>query len=335
MLTPELLVAGVMLVALIVYTLTGGADFGGGVWDLLARGPRAREQRELIAEAIGPIWEANHVWMILVVVLMFVAFPTAFSTVSIALHIPLTLMLIGIVLRGTSFVFRTYDVQSEAVHKRWSLVFSISSLVTPVFLGINIGAIVSGGIRVHPANGIVKTGFIKPWLQPFPFVLGFFTLSLFAFLAAVYLVLETSDKELQEDFRRKALLSGFTTGLLAWGCFFLSKSGAPIVHKGLSGVWWSIPFQALTAMVSLVTLGLLWKRSYRVARWAAMVQVSLILVGWGLAQFPFVVVPDLTFANTAAPRPLLRSILWALLAGSFLLVPSFFYLYRLFKKEQL
>ena len=122
----EVIVAGLMLVALIFYALLAGADFGGGVWDLLATGPRAERQRALIADAIGPIWEANHVWLILVVVILFTAFPPAFAAIMTALHIPLTLMLIGIVLRGAAFTFRTYDTQDNDVQRRWSRVFAIA-----------------------------------------------------------------------------------------------------------------------------------------------------------------------------------------------------------------
>src|SRR4030095_15270455 len=139
----ELLVAASMLVSLTFYALLGGADYGGGVWDLFSRGPRADDQRTLIANAIGPIWEANHVWLILVVVILFTAFPVAFATIAIALHIPLTLLLIGIVLRGSAFTFRTYDSQRDSVQQRWGSLFSIASVITPVLLGIVLGAISS------------------------------------------------------------------------------------------------------------------------------------------------------------------------------------------------
>ncbi len=200
----EIIIAGIMIVSLVFYALLGGADYGGGVWDLFAFGKRAKQQRELISDAIGPVWEANHVWLILVIVILFTAFPLAFSVISTALHVPLTLLLIGIVLRGTAFTFRTYDVQRDDVQRRWSLVFSIASIFTPVLLGVTLGAIASGTIRVE--NGVVTTGFFNSWLAPFPFAVGFFALALFAFLAAVYLTSETNDKNLQVDFRRRAPL---------------------------------------------------------------------------------------------------------------------------------
>src|SRR5260370_11628404 len=179
-----------MISAVIMYALLGGADYGGGVWDLFASGKRAPAQRALIAEAIGPVWEANHVWLVLVIVILFTAFPVAFAAISTALHIPLTLLLIGIVLRGTTFTFRAHDVKRDDVQRRWSLLFSIASIITPVLLGIVLGAIASGTIRVE--NGVVVSGFLKSWLGPFPFAVWFFALSLFAFLAAVYFAVEAS-----------------------------------------------------------------------------------------------------------------------------------------------
>ncbi|HLA79552.1 MAG TPA: cytochrome d ubiquinol oxidase subunit II, partial [Vicinamibacteria bacterium] len=140
----ELALAGVLMAALVIYALGGGADFGGGVWDLLASGPRAASQRRTIEQAIGPIWEANHVWLILVIVVLFVAFPPGFAALGTALHIPLALMLIGIVLRGSAFAFRSYGAASDLEARRWGRVFAVASLVTPLTLGWSVGAVASG-----------------------------------------------------------------------------------------------------------------------------------------------------------------------------------------------
>jgi len=137
----ETLIAAIMVASLIVYALMGGADYGGGMWDLLASGPKAKRQRHAIVEAIAPIWEANHVWLILVIVLLFSGFPRAFSAIMIALHIPITAMLIGIVLRGSAFVFRKYDSTEDAVQRRWSTIFGIASFFTPFFQGLTLGAL--------------------------------------------------------------------------------------------------------------------------------------------------------------------------------------------------
>jgi len=325
----EVLIAGVMVVALNFYALLGGADYGGGVWDLFARGARAARQRALIANAIGPVWEANHVWLILVVVVLFTAFPPAFAAIATALHVPLTLLLIGIVMRGSAFTFRAYDSQRDDVQRRWSRLFSVASLATPVLLGMTLGAIASGTIRFE--RGVLQSGFFDAWLAPFPLAVGCFALDLFAYLAAIYLTLETNDRELQEDFRRRALISGAAAGVLALSVFLLSKTGAPRVRAGISLSGWAIPLQMLTALAALGAFWALWRRRYRAARLCAVAQVSLILWGWAAAQFPFLVEPNITIQAAAAPRPTLRFLLWALVAGVSLLLPSFYYLFRVFK----
>lgn len=327
----ETIIAGVMIASLVLYALLGGADYGGGVWDLFAFGPRARRQRALIAEAIGPVWEANHVWLILVIVILFTAFPPAFAVIATALHIPITLLLIGIVLRGTAFTFRTYDVQRDDIQRRWSLVFSIASIITPILLGTTLGAIASGTIRVE--NGVVTSGFFNSWLAPFPFAVGFFALALFAFLAAVYLTVEAEDRELQEDFRRRALIAGVVVGVLALTVFVLSGTGAPTVRAGISRTSWALGLHALTALAAVGAFFTLWTRRYKLARICTAAQVTLILLGWAFAQFPNVVEPDMTLWSAAAPQITLQLLLGALVAGALLLFPSYYYLFRIFKAE--
>lgn len=323
----EYWIAGAILVALTLYALGAGADFGGGVWDLLSSGPRAREQRTAIAHAIGPIWEANHVWLILVVVLLFVCFPGAWAALSIALHVPLTLMLLGVVLRGSAFTFRTYDDQSDAVQRRWGRVFAAASVTTPLMLGTCVGAVAAGAVRIR--DGRAVGGFVRPWLAPFPLATGALVLVLFAFLAAVYLTLE-SEGELREDFRRRALGAGALLGLLAFGALALARSGAPMVWASLSARPWSLPLHAFIATVALGALASLWWRSFALARMLAILQVALVVWGWAVGQFPYVLPPDLTFRAAAAPEPVLRAVLGVLFAGAVVLVPSLWALYRVF-----
>ena len=327
----EIIIAAVMISALIIYALLGGADYGGGVWDLFAFGRRAPAQRALIADAIGPVWEANHVWLILVLVILFTAFPTAFAAISIALHIPLTLLLIGIVLRGTTFTFRAHDAQRDDVQRRWSLLFSIASIITPVLLGVVLGANASGKIKLQ--NGVVVSGFLKPWLAPFPFAVGFFALSLFAFLAAVYLTVEASENELQEDFRLRALIAGMAVGILALAVFILAGTGAPTVRAGISRSWWALGLHLFTAAFAIGAFYALWTRRYRVARICVVAQVTLILLGWALAQFPYLVEPDMTIYSASAPRATLQLLILALAAGVLVLFPSYYYLFRIFKRD--
>lgn len=325
----EDLLAVVTLVSLILYGLMGGADFGGGVWDLLARGPSAQRQRNAIADAIAPIWEANHVWLILVIVLLFTAWPKAFGAMMTALHIPLTGMLVGIVLRGTAFVFRKYDSKKDAVQREWSRLFGISSVFTPWAQGVTLGALATGQIRFE--NGLVRTGFFAGWLTPFAIACGLFALLLFAFLAATYLTIDTShDAEVQSAFRLRAMIAGLALAPVAALVFFTSKQGAPEMYRGLTN-WWAPFLLSLTSLLALIALVALWRRQYRLARAAAIGQVTTILAGWCFAQFPYLLYPDLTINNSAAPEATLRLLVAALGLGIAVLLPSLYYLFHVFK----
>jgi cytochrome d ubiquinol oxidase subunit II len=327
-----MVLAGIIVVALNVYVLLAGADFGGGVWDLLARGERRRHQRELIASAIGPIWEANHVWLIIVVVLLFTCFPPAFAELAIALHIPLSLMLIGIVMRGSAFVFRSYGLEHDASQERWGRVFAIASTVTPVLLGVCLGAIASGALPTSWSGDFVAT-FIAPWLTPFAVGVGLMTLSLFAFLAAVYLTLEAPDEHLRNDFRRRALFAAAAVFVTAFGTLLLALRAAPTMARGLIGFGWPMVLHVGTAVAAVTAIAALWTRRYVLARVAAAAQVTFILWGWAIAQYPYLIPPSMTIAGAAAPSKTLVLALAALALGSIVLFPSLAYLLRIFKSE--
>ncbi len=326
----EIVIAVVTLASLILYALMGGADFGGGVWDLAARGPRAGRQRKIIADAIAPIWEANHVWLILVIVLLFTAFPLAFSAMMTALHVPLTLMLVGIVLRGSAFVFRKYDARDDHVQRRWSTVFGISSVITPIVQGMCLGGLAGGAIRV--AYGQIQSGFFVGWTSLFAVACGLFALGLFTFLAAVYLTVDAAqDREVQEDFRRRGLISGVALAPIAALVFFAARDGGAVeMYHGLTR-WWAPWLLIATSGCAVSALVALWRRAYRVARGAAIGQVTLILFGWSSAQFPHVIVPDVDIFTSAAPQITLRLLVIALAVGALVLLPSLFYLFKIFK----
>lgn len=310
--------AGIILLALTAYVLLGGADFGGGIWDLLADGPRKARQRQLIARAIGPVWEANHVWLILAIVLLFTCFPRAFARIAIALHVPLTLMLIGIVLRGSAFVFQVYGGGGGRV-------FALSSLVTPVLLGMCVGAVAAGAIGA--AAGIPGESFyalwVAPWLTSFSIAVGLLTLTCFAYLAAVYLTLETEDAELQSDFRLRALLTG------VWVLVMAALALAVAPHRDVM----SHRLGALMGIAAIASFWAMWQRRYRVARITAAAQVALILWGWGVAQYPYMLPPDLTIVGAAAPKRTLELVLIAVAAGAVVLFPSLYYLFKIFKSR--
>ena len=318
-----------LLLSLILYALMGGADFGGGMWDLLASGPRATRQRKAIAEAIAPIWEVNHVWLILVVVVLFTGFPAGFSAMMTALNIPVTAMLIGIVLRGSAFIFRTYDSRLPAVQRHWSSVFGLASFFTPFLQGVILGALATGRIRV--ANSLVQTGFFAGWLTPFALACGAFATCLFAFLAATYLTLDTEGQaDLQNDFRQRALWSGSALVPVAAVVFFAARQGAPEMFFGLTRWWAPLLLGATGLCAAGAFAALLWRR-FILARVAAVGVVTLILAGWSLAQYPNLITPDVTVTTARAPEATLRLLVLALAAGALLLLPALAFLFHLFK----
>ncbi|HZW11415.1 MAG TPA: cytochrome d ubiquinol oxidase subunit II [Phycisphaerales bacterium] len=328
----ELLTAWAMIAALAAYTLLGGADFGAGVWDLLASGPRRAAQRELLAAAIGPIWEANHVWLILLIVLLFTCFPPAFAAVMTALHVPVLLLLLGIVARGASFVFRTYTSGTGAGQARWGLVFSIASVVTPLLLGVVLGAASSGQLRWH--GDAYLGGFFAPWLRPFPWAVGVFTLAIFAFLAATYLCAEAEDPALREDFRRRALAAGAAVALAGGLAWWAADADATVLGAHLNAAWWGWPLRIATGLAAAGALAALWKRRFLAARTCACAQVMLVVLGYGAALFPHLVPPDFTVFNSAAPPITHFLVLGALAGGAVVLGPSLYFLLRVFKGQR-
>ncbi|MFN8654305.1 MAG: cytochrome d ubiquinol oxidase subunit II [Gemmatimonadales bacterium] len=324
-------IAGVVVVALTAYVLLAGADFGGGVWDLFAAGPRKDRQRDLIAHAIAPVWEANHVWLILVIVLLFTCFPSAFSRLTIALHIPLSLILLGIVLRGSAFIFRSY-ADGSTQQRYWGRVFASASLVTPVLLGVGFGAIAAGQVDKPSGAGFVAD-YVEPWASAFPASVGAFTLSLFAFLAAVYLTCEAKDQDLQEDFRRRALLAGVAVFVTAFVTLLLAWNESPLVWHGLTTSAKALPIHLFTGAAAVTAFWGLYARRYKLARLATGAQVIGILWGWAFSQYPLILPPALTIQDAAAPHITLKLVSIALGVGAVVLLPSLWYLFRVFKSE--
>jgi cytochrome d ubiquinol oxidase subunit II len=319
----------ILLLGVLLYALLGGADFGGGIWDLLAGGPRAAQQRQVIAAAIGPIWEANHVWLIFVIVLVFTVFPPVFAALSIALYIPLSLALLGIVFRGAAFIFRTPARNVATEIGAWDRVFAVASTVTPLFFGMAAGAVASGQIRL--VSGMPVSDPWRTWLAPFPLVIGLLALTTCAYLAAVYLTLETTGA-LQEDFRRRALGAGAVFALLAAIALPLTRSGAPQLWHGFTtrGALVVVPVGVALGFVSGWAV---YRRRYRMARTAAAAEVGVLLVGWALAQYPYLVVPDLTFENAAATPAMMRAALIVFGIGALVLLPSLWFLFTVFKAD--
>jgi len=281
--------------------------------------------------------EANHVWLILVIVLLFTAFPSAFSTTMIALHIPINRHVDRIVLRGSAFVFRKYDSTEDAVQRRWSTIFGIASFFTPFFPGVNIGRVDHRG---HPFRGrSCYHWLLRGLLTPFALTCGLFALALFAFLAATYMTVDTQDQpDLQNDFRLRALWTQMA--LIPPGdhslCYF--KNMRPPIHgiliPGSDQLVGAAPARVDGCLSAIAATLALWFRKFYLARIAAVAEVTFILLGWGLAQFPHLVTPDVTIQNAAAPESTLKLLLLALGAGAVVLLPSLFYLFQIFKRQE-
>lgn len=323
------LAAGVALLGVIAYAVLAGADFGGGIWDIFATGPRREQQREVIAHAMGPVWEANHVWLIFVLVVLFTAFPPAFAALSTGLFLVWHLLLIGITLRGAAFVFRAYGPRVGRTPSRWGVVFGMASVITPVLLGISLGAVSVGGLRV--TNGNVTIEGTPPWLRPISLAIGLLALSICAYLAAVYLTNETRG-ELQEDFRRRALLSGtVVVGLSALTLPMLYLQ-APHLWSGLISLR-AAPVVAAGVGAALLSGWSLLRRHFWLARMSTVAQVTFLLGGWGLAQRPYIIYPDITLQNAAAPDATIKFLLYSLPFGMAALLPSLLLLFYVFKSQ--
>lgn len=328
---PEIPVACLALLAIIAYGVLAGADFGGGIWDLFASGPRKNEQRAAIARAMSPVWEANHVWLIFLIVLLFAGFPRAFALLSVALFAPLHLALVGITLRGAAFVFRAYGPQESERIRRWGIVFGIASVITPVLLGASMGAVSAGALRVDASEVAADAG--SAWLSPLPITMGALALALCAYLAAVYLLQET-EGALREDYRRRALSAG--TAVVALSALAVpvalldTHAHAPHFAERLTSA------RALPVLIPGVAFALasglaLLLRKWKLARVCAIAQVALLLAGWGLAQYPYIIYPDVTIHAAAAPASTLRFLAYSVIPGGALLVPSMWFLFRVFK----
>jgi cytochrome bd ubiquinol oxidase subunit II len=328
----EATILGIVWVGLTLYVLLGGADFGGGVWDLFASGERAQRQRDLISAAIGPVWEANHVWLIFVLTGLLSAFPVVFADLSIALYVPFSLALIGIVLRGSAFAFRSHGEPDSAWQRSWTRVFGIASLVTPFVLGAAAASIASGRIRI--VDGEVRAGLVSSWTSVLSLFGGLFAVTICAYLAATYLTVEAVQRredELEGDFRGRALVAGVVAGALAAAGLVLVRAEAPVLWEGMRDA--GLLFAAVSAIAGLGSLFFVWSRRYRFARAGAVVAVASVLFGWGVAQWPYLIVPDVTVTEAAAPDATLRVVIIGFALGGAVLAPSLYLLFRIFKSE--
>ena len=325
----ELAVAAALFAGVIAYALFGGADFGSGFYDLSAGGARrGAELRTLVDHSIGPVWEANHVWLIYVLVTWWTAFPESFAAAMSTLILPLLLALLGIVLRGAAFAFRKF-AETLPQARLFGIVFATSSVLTPFFLGAVAGAIASGRV---PAEG--RGDVWGSWLTVTSAVGGVVAVGTCAFLAGVFL---TADADragrgaLTATLRRRTLRVGVVTGAVVLAGLLPLQDDAPTLAEGLRTQ--AAPLVVLSAVAGGATLVLLVRRRYRLARIAAVTAVGSVVAGWGVGQYPWLLVDEVTITNAAGADATLAALLVAVGLAAVIVVPALAYLYRLTQSE--
>jgi cytochrome d ubiquinol oxidase subunit II len=314
-----------MLVGLAAYAVLGGADFGAAFWQLGARGERGAQLREHAYQAMGPVWEANHVWLVFVLVICWTAYPEAFASIFSTLTVPLFVAALGIVLRGTAYAVHAGTAR-EIERRAVDGVFSISSILTPFALGTAVGAIASGRVPVGNARGDLVTS----WLNPTSLAVGVLAVATGTYLAAVYLAgdgARAGRADLAAAFRRRALGSGVSTGAIALIALVIVRLDGGRVGERLLE-WPALAAVAVSAIAGLVTLELVRRSRFETARYCSSAAVASILVGWALAQRPELL-PNLTVDEAAAGRPTMIATVVGIAIGAAILVPSLALLFGL------
>jgi cytochrome bd ubiquinol oxidase subunit II len=323
---PELCLAVAML-GLTAYAVLGGADFGAGFWDLTAGGAeRGGRPRGLIQRSMSPVWEANHVWLIFVLVVLWTCFPVFFGSITSTLYVPLLLAAGGIILRGTAFAVRGQAATLNEA-RGFGAAFAASSVLVPFFLGAALGAIASGRVPVGNALG-AEWG---SWLNGTSILVGALAVVTGAYLAAVYMAgdaVKVDMADLAEYFRRRALAAGVVSGVVAIGGLAVLRSDARSLYDGLTSGD-GLVFVIASGVFGLATIALVWDRRYELARAASAAAVACITAGWAFAQSPYLLPGDLTLDEAAAGDATLTAVLISVAVGLLILVPSLVLLYRL------
>lgn len=323
--------------SILLYLLLGGADFGAGIIELFTSKKNERQTRRTLYRAIGPIWEANHMWLIIMIVILFVGFPVIYATMSVHLHIPLLIMLLGIIARGTAFTFRHYDAVKDDMQTLYNHIFTWSSLITPLFLGIIAGSAVSGHINTQATDFL--SSYIFSWLNFFSFAVGCFTVAICGFLAAIYLVGETSDDKFRLHFIKKTkhfCIAALSCGVLV---FIAAYTDNIPLDKWIFG-----NAVGLTAIIAAgLSLILLWYLLYRskttFIRLLAGFQVTMILIATTYVHYPNIVLLKnggyLSLIEHQGHTKTIESLAWALIIGSIFILPALFYLIYSFQKKNI
>lgn len=325
-----------LCLAILLYFLLGGADFGAGIIELFTSKKNRSKTRNTMYQAIGPVWEANHMWLIIAIVILFVGFPLIYTTMSVHLHIPLAIMLIGIIARGTAFVFRHYDAVKDNMQGVYNKVFVYSSFITPLFLGIIAGSVLSGQIDLNANN--FADAYIFSWLNWFSISVGLFTTALCGFLAAIYLIGECKTVEDKKRFIKKAEYMNIAAVVFGAMVFFsAAMENVPLMN-------WVVYNKVGLTAVSLASLSLvlLWylllKGKTKILRLLAGFQVTMILVAISYAHFPnFIRLKGgevISLYTTIGPDKTIQSLGWALVLGSLLILPFLGYLFYKFQQKE-
>lgn len=322
--------AALLFLGVVAYAILGGADFGSGIWDLLAGDAQAGSHlRSQIDRSIGPVWEANHVWLIYILVFLWTGFPTAFGAIMSTLFVPWLLVGLGIVFRGGAFAFRKFSstVREAQMH---GVVFAASSLVTPFFLGMIAGAIASGRV---PADGSGDTW--RSWTGPTSWVGGILAVLTVSFLAATFLAADAQRggrNALADDIGRRAWWAGLVTGGAAIAAAIAIEIDAETLADGLHTR--GLALVLLSALAGVLTLVLLRQRRWALARLGAVVAVGSIVVGWGVAQYDWILVDEMTIVDAAGDRTTLIGLVIVFVGAAVTVVPAMIWLFVLVNQDQ-
>jgi cytochrome bd ubiquinol oxidase subunit II len=322
-----------VIAGLTAYAVLAGADFGAGFWDLTAGGvKRGGPVRGMIQHSMGPVWEANHVWLIFVLVVLWTAFPVAFGSATSTLFVPLLLAAGGIIFRGAAFALRGQAATIKEARTLGAL-FALSSVTTPFFLGAALGGIASGRVPVGNASGDPWSS----WLNASGITIGVLAVVTGAYLAAVYLAADSERAglpHLVRAFRTRALASGVVAGALAIGAIFILREDAPDLYDGLTSGE-GLAFVVASALAGIATLALVWTGHFGPARVSSAAAVACVTIGWAFAQSPYVLPGELTLDQAAASDATLTAVLVSAVVGAIVLVPSLYLLYSLVLRGRL
>jgi cytochrome bd ubiquinol oxidase subunit II len=323
--------AAVLFVGVVAYAVLGGADYGAGFWDLTAGGARrGREPRHLIDETLAPVWEANHVWLIFCLVMLWTAFPPAFAAIMTTLYLPLGLAALGIVVRGSGFAFRKVVVRTDQ-QRATGAAFAASSVITPFFLGTVAGGVASGRV---PTGGYGDP--IVSWLNPTGLLGGGLAVLVCAFVAAVFLTAEARRRglgDLETWYRRRSTAIAVVTGALALAGIAILRADAPRLFDGL--ISRGLPLVLLSAACGVTSLALLPRANPRVLQALGVTAAGAIVAGWGVAQYPYLLGTHLRISEAAAPAPTLWALTIVATAALLIIVPAMALLFILQQRGRL